>query len=42
MEVHRVPGADGYRDVTRVIGPAATVAPQAFADVTLALTEVFA
>jgi Uma2 family endonuclease len=42
IEVHRVPGTDGYRDVTRVAGPVATVAPQAFPDVTLALTEVFA
>jgi Uma2 family endonuclease len=42
IEVHRVPGADGYRNVARVAGPAATVAPQAFPDVTLALTEIFA
>jgi Uma2 family endonuclease len=42
IEVHRTPHADGYRDVTRVAGPAATVAPQAFPDVTLALTEIFA
>jgi len=42
IEVHRVPGADGYRDVTLVVGPAATVTPQAFPDVALSLTEIFA
>jgi len=42
IEVHRVPSADGYRDVTRVAGRAATIAPQSFPDVTLALTEIFA
>jgi Uma2 family endonuclease len=42
IELHRTPHADGYRDVTRVDGPGATVAPQAFPDVTLALTEIFA
>jgi len=42
IEVHRTPHADGYRDVTRVAGPAATVALRAFPDVALALTEIFA
>ena len=42
IDVHRAPGADGYRDVTLVAGPGSTVAPQAFPDVTLALTEIFA
>ena len=42
IEIHRTPYADGYRDVTRVAGPAATVAPQAFPDVALALSEIFA
>jgi Uma2 family endonuclease len=42
IEVHRTPQADGYRDVTRVAGPGVTVAPQAFPDVTLTLTEIFA
>ena len=42
IEVHRTPHADGYRDVTRVAGPAATVALQAFPDVALALTDIFA
>lgn len=41
IEVHRTPGAEGYRDVTRVTG-AATIALQAFPDVTLATGEVFA
>ena len=42
IEVHRTPHADGYRDVTHVVGPAATVAPQAFPEVALALTDIFA
>ena len=42
IEVHRIPGADGYRDVTRVAGPTSTVAPLAFPDVALTLAEVFA
>jgi Uma2 family endonuclease len=41
IEVHRAPHADGYRDVRRVAG-AATVSPQAFPDVVLSLTEIFA
>jgi hypothetical protein len=36
------PHADGYRDATRVAGPAAMVALQAFPDVALALAEIFA
>jgi Uma2 family endonuclease len=42
IEVHRAPDADGYREVTRVAGPAATVALQAFPDVALALGAIFA
>jgi Uma2 family endonuclease len=42
IEVHRTPHADGYRDVTRVAGPAATVALRAFPDIALALAEIFA
>ena len=42
VEIHRTPHADGYRDITRVAGAAATVAPQAFPDVVIALTDIFA
>lgn len=42
IEVHRTPQADGYREVTRVAGPAATVTWQAFPDIVLALAEIFA
>jgi Uma2 family endonuclease len=42
IEVHRTPHADGYRDVTRIAGAAATVTLQAFPDVVLALAEIFA
>jgi len=42
IEVYRTPHADGYRDVTRIAGPTATVALQAFPDVALALAEIFA
>ena len=42
FEVHRAPHADGYRDITRVAGAAATVAPQAFPDVVIALADIFA
>ena len=42
IEVHRAPDAGGYREVTRVAGPTATVALQAFADVVLALADIFA
>jgi len=42
IEVYRTPHPDGYRDVTRVVGPGATVAVQAFPDVVLRLAEVFA
>jgi Uma2 family endonuclease len=42
IEVHRTPHADGYREVTRIADPTATVALQAFPDVSLVLAEVFA
>jgi Uma2 family endonuclease len=42
IEVHRAPHADGYRDVARVADPTATVALQAFPDVALALSAIFA
>lgn len=42
IEVHRAPHADGYRDVVRVARPTATVGLQAFPDVALALTDIFA
>jgi Uma2 family endonuclease len=42
IEVHRAPHTDGYGDVMRVAGPAATVTLQAFPDVALALGEIFA
>jgi Uma2 family endonuclease len=42
IEVHRTPHADGYRDVTHVAGPSSTVALQAFPDVSLALSAIFA
>jgi len=41
VEVHRTPGPDGYRDVPRVTGTA-TLALQAFPDVQLTTTEIFA
>jgi Uma2 family endonuclease len=41
VEVHRTPGPDGYRDVTRVTGTA-TLALQAFPDVELTTAEIFA
>jgi Uma2 family endonuclease len=41
IEVHRLPGADGYREVTRVVG-VATLTLQAFPEVTLATAEIFA
>ena len=41
VEVHRTPGPDGYRDVTRITGTA-TLALQAFPDVELTTTEIFA
>jgi Uma2 family endonuclease len=41
IEVHRGPGPDGYRDVRLVTG-AATLSPQAFPDVALSTTEIFA
>ena len=42
IEVHRTPHADGYREVVRMVEPAATVALQAFPDVVLRLAEIFA
>ncbi len=42
IEVYRTPHPDGYRDVACVAGPTARVALQAFPDVALALTEIFA
>ena len=41
IEVHRMPDAEGYRDVRRVVG-VATVALQAFPDVALTLAEISA
>jgi Uma2 family endonuclease len=41
VEVHRGPGPDGYRDVRLVTGQA-TLSPQAFPDVALSTTEIFA
>ncbi len=41
VEVCRTPGPEGYRDVTRVAGTA-TLTPQAFPDVELTTTEIFA
>jgi len=42
IEVYRTPHAGGYGDVARFNGPIATVVLQAFPDVALALTEIFA
>jgi Uma2 family endonuclease len=41
VEVHRMPGPEGYGDVTRVAGTA-TLTLQAFPDVALTTTEIFA
>ncbi len=41
VEVHRAPGPDGYRDVSLVAG-VATLTPQAFPDVELRTTDIFA
>jgi len=41
IEVHRTPGPEGYRDVTRVAGEG-TVTVAAFPDVALRIAEVFA
>jgi Uma2 family endonuclease len=41
IEVHRGPGPEGYCDVTRVTGTA-TLTLQAFPDVALTTTEIFA
>jgi Uma2 family endonuclease len=40
VEVHRVPGADGYAAVT-LHGPGRTVTPLAFPDVTFAVSDFF-
>lgn len=42
IEVHRAPTLEGYRDVVRVAGADATVEPEAFPGVALALREIFA
>jgi Uma2 family endonuclease len=42
VEVHRTPQGGGYRDVTRLTGPQATLSPHAFPDVVLTLAELFA
>jgi Uma2 family endonuclease len=42
VEVHRAPQAHGYREVTRVTGPTASVALQAYPDVVLTLGDIFA
>ncbi|MGH7390639.1 MAG: Uma2 family endonuclease [Candidatus Rokuibacteriota bacterium] len=41
VEVYRMPGPEGYRDVTRVAGTA-TLTLQTFPDVELTTTEIFA
>jgi Uma2 family endonuclease len=41
VEVHRAPGPDGYRDV-RLVAGAATLTPQAFPDVEVVTTDIFA
>ena len=41
IEVHRGPGPEGYRDVTRVAGTA-TLTLQAFPDVEVTTTDIFA
>jgi Uma2 family endonuclease len=41
VEVHRGPGPDGYREVNLVAG-AATLTLQAFPDVELRATDIFA
>ena len=41
VEIHRTPGPEGYRDV-RLVAGSATVTLQAFPDVTLTTTEIFA
>jgi Uma2 family endonuclease len=42
IEIYRTPHADSYRDASRVSGPTATVTLQAFPDVVLTLSEIFA
>jgi Uma2 family endonuclease len=41
VEIHRGPAPGGYGETRRLTG-GATVSPQAFADMTLPLTEIFA
>jgi hypothetical protein len=41
VEVHRVPGPDGYREA-RLVAGVATLAPQTFPDVELRTTDIFA
>jgi Uma2 family endonuclease len=41
VEVHREPGPDGYREV-RLVAGVGTLAPQAFPDVELRTTDIFA
>jgi Uma2 family endonuclease len=41
VEVHRGPGPEGYRGVSLVAG-VATLRPQAFPDVELTMTDIFA
>ena len=41
VEIHREPSADGYRDV-RLVSGAAEIALQAFPDVLLRTTDIFA
>lgn len=42
IDVYRSRHASGYRDVTRATDPSATVSVQAFPDVALTLSEIFA
>ena len=42
VEVYRTPEGSAYRDLTRVTDPAAAITPQAFPDVVLALSDIFA
>jgi Uma2 family endonuclease len=42
VEIYRSPLAAGYQDVVRVTDAGATLSPQAFPDVTLTLSQIFA
>jgi Uma2 family endonuclease len=42
VEIHRAPHADGYRDVLRMTEADARVSPQAFPEIGLTLTDIFA